>query len=920
MTLRRTLAGAAVLLMLSGTALGADAARRAMLTAASDLANENPDVRFATVKDRVSAVYGPGMVVAATPRAAADLWVESFGEVFGAERPELVVKRENTLPMTDSGVVVYDQTIDGMPVEQGRLRVVTKPVGGQSEVALVNGRLARRPEAGWAPLGLSGPEAIEQVATHPLYRGLQEFRPAELVVYFGEGDAEDTIEPVRAWKFAGLGQGPAGPLAFYFFVDASTGALLHARNEIHNENVTGAVRGFATPGTLPDSESNAPVLTALPDVRVTSSGAAAVFTGPTGAFVSTGNPAAAVTIASGVVSGRWISINNSAGAEITASAVVSAPGSIDLVLNTTPTEANTAQVNAILHQTLAHNYFRERAPTFTGLDISLPSNVNVASTCNANFDGISIQTNFFNAGGGCVNTAYSAVVAHEYGHFIVNRLGLAQGAFGEGFGDTMSMMLYDDFVLGRDFRGPGTFVRNPVLANQQYPCASTAIHTCGQILAGVLWEIRTNFGQSYGEPTAFELVRQLHVDWALITDGGIGLNSAHPQTAVEFLTADDDDANINNGTPNIGDICAAFLSRGIPCPQLDLIQFDYPLGRPQAVVPSGGTPLIVAISARNAAPIAGTATLFVSIDNAPFQAFPLSEGENGQFVGVFPAAPCGAPLRYYVQVNTSTAGEVRSPFDAPLASFSTTAATAVNTVVNDTVEVESGWSLSIPSDTATTGRWVRVDPVGTAAQPENDVSDPGTFCFVTGQGVVGGALGDADVDGGTTTLTSPAIDLSGAQNARLSYSRWYSNSAGAAPNADTFVVQISNNNSTWVTVETVGPIGPETAGGWFRKTFDVADFVTPSADVRVRFIASDIGSGSVIEAAVDELTITDIICAAPVSCPGDADGNLVVNFSDVTTVLANFGSAGPLGDANESGTVDFSDVTTVLANFGATCN
>lgn len=66
---------------------------------------------------------------------------------------------------------------------------------------------------------------------------------------------------------------------------------------------------------------------------------------------------------------------------------------------------------------------------------------------------------------------------------------------------------------------------------------------------------------------------------------------------------------------------------------------------------------------------------------------------------------------------------------------------------------------------------------------------------------------------------------------------------------------------------------------------------------------------------------------APAGCPGDADANNLVNFLDITTVLANFGTVyetsprtGPNpGDADDSGVVDWADITAVLSNFGAQC-
>lgn len=71
-----------------------------------------------------------------------------------------------------------------------------------------------------------------------------------------------------------------------------------------------------------------------------------------------------------------------------------------------------------------------------------------------------------------------------------------------------------------------------------------------------------------------------------------------------------------------------------------------------------------------------------------------------------------------------------------------------------------------------------------------------------------------------------------------------------------------------------------------------------------------------------DFVVTEAV-APPGPCAGDADGNNVVNFTDVTSVLANFGadySPGTgAGDANHNGPVNFSDVTAVLANFGSDC-
>ena len=57
----------------------------------------------------------------------------------------------------------------------------------------------------------------------------------------------------------------------------------------------------------------------------------------------------------------------------------------------------------------------------------------------------------------------------------------------------------------------------------------------------------------------------------------------------------------------------------------------------------------------------------------------------------------------------------------------------------------------------------------------------------------------------------------------------------------------------------------------------------------------------------------------PPPCPGDADGNRVIDFGDVTAVLTNWGGPGPLGDADLQGGVTFADMTAVFTHWGEVC-
>lgn len=59
--------------------------------------------------------------------------------------------------------------------------------------------------------------------------------------------------------------------------------------------------------------------------------------------------------------------------------------------------------------------------------------------------------------------------------------------------------------------------------------------------------------------------------------------------------------------------------------------------------------------------------------------------------------------------------------------------------------------------------------------------------------------------------------------------------------------------------------------------------------------------------------------APPPACPGDADGDGLVSFADITSVLTHWGGSGVFGDANGDGMVNFADITEALTHWGSVC-
>lgn len=879
--------------------------------AAQELLSTIPGTHALLVDGRVRSIYGNTMGAAATAEQAASNWLAQHAEAFGVGQVDLREKFSAIIGNGRFTVFAYEQFIDNAPVEHGLARVLVNNDLG-NEVVYAAATLAQA--SATAPRGAISADAAVAIATSrrpdlPIWSG------ASAAWYFGDGR---WTTAARVWKIVGEQPDLTRREKYTFFVDAASGAVLQTRDEVLHANVIGTVNAKATPGTLPDTVGNPPVLAVVPDLLMSVTGGSTAYSDNFGLFDITHAGTTAVTVTTNASAGRWVNVNNnSTGGEISASVLLTPGVAGTVTLNNTPSQNLTAQANALIHTALIHDYIRDRS-SWTGMDFVMTANVNIASTCNAFYDG---TINFYLAGGGCNNTAYSSVVAHEYGHGIVNNLGLGQGGFGEGYGDTVGMLLYDDPIVGKDFFTSGADIRNPPVDNIQYPC-SAEIHTCGELLAGVWWRVRTGFGTKYGT-AGLELTRQLQVDWSLVTAGGTGsnfVNSAHPGTAIEVLTCNDDDGNLNNGTPDYTEICAAFAGHSIDCPPVSPLTFTYPEGLPTILTPDITNTFRVLVTSNGGIPTPGTGTVSYSIDGNPsFTTVAMAILGTNDYRATLPALPCGSRVRFYVS-SGSDGGTIDDPFDAPTVYNAADVSSGQLVPFEDDFETNKSWTVGGTGDTATTGVWTRVDPVGTAAQPEDDHTAGGTLCFVTGQGAVGGGLGDNDVDGGKTTLTSPNIDLSTAVAPRISYWRWYSNDTGAAPNADTFRVEISNNGTTWVLAETVGPAGDQTSGGWKFHDFAVADFVSPTATVKVRFIAEDAGSGSLVEAAVDDFKVTASDCDT--ACTGDLDGDQARGLSDLGIVLANFGLPNRTpeqGDFDADTDIDLSDLGVMLSVFGLPC-
>jgi carboxypeptidase T len=168
----------------------------------------------------------------------------------------------------------------------------------------------------------------------------------------------------------------------------------------------------------------------------------------------------------------------------------------------------------------------------------------------------------------------------------------------------------------------------------------------------------------------------------------------------------------------------------------------------------------------------------------------------------------------------------------------------------DDLEIGRSWAVNRDAtDTATAGVWQRGNPAPTPLQKGTVTS--GSAALVTGVRA-GATVNSYDVDGGTTSVSSPLVVIP-ASVGSLTFRFYFAHGANASTD-DGFraYVERPDGSRTLVREELGG--GAADGPAWAA----VAVPMTPWAGetVRIVFTATDAGTGSTVEAAVDDVRIT----------------------------------------------------------------
>ncbi|WP_246010200.1 metallophosphoesterase [Actinokineospora cianjurensis] len=261
---------------------------------------------------------------------------------------------------------------------------------------------------------------------------------------------------------------------------------------------------------------------------------------------------------------------------------------------------------------------------------------------------------------------------------------------------------------------------------------------------------------------------------------------------------------------------------------------------PATVAPGGSTTTKVTVS--------GTGSANLSLSGLPsgvtasIQPNPVTA--PGAATVTLNATANATPGTTTVTVSGTAGGQTKTT------TFALTVGSPSSDVYFDDFERDTGWTVGA-SDTATTGVWERGDPEATAENGDKQLgtTTSGSNSLVTGR-LAGSGAGSYDVDGGRTSMRSPAITLPGGQP-RLSF-RW---SAGLGANASTedyFRVTVQGATNT-IVLEQKGT-GAHVNGSWRTASVDLSAFA--GQVVRLLVEAADGGSASLVEAQVDDVRVS----------------------------------------------------------------
>jgi hypothetical protein len=611
---------------------------------------------------------------------------------------------------------------------------------------------------------------------------------------------------VKVWQLVFKRDGVMG--TWRARVDAATGEVLELAdiNEYASAQATGGVYQNS-PATGPE------IVRPLPYVNLSSGG----FSNSAGLFSWGGSPITST------LAGQYVKIADrcgtiSQGSDGFGNLAFGTSAGTDC---TTPGHGGAGNTHSAREQFYQVNRIKEVVrgwlPANTWINQQLTVNVNLSQTCNAYWDGSTL--NFFKSGGGCANTGQiSGVSLHEFGHGIDQNDGTGtatDGATGESYGDTTALIALHDSCLGEGFLSgncsgygdactactgvrdadyakhasntpatPDNFIRvrcpNGSILAGRGPCGKE-VHCESYVPTETMWDLAARDLPSPGTGIAWTILDRL---WYLsrntatksftcttgttYTSNGCGAGSLWKV----MRAVDDDNGNLNDGTPHGGALFAAFNRHGIACTT------DAGASTTFAGCAPPAAPALTITAGDNLASLSWTA-----VGSSTYDVFRNETGCNAGFTKIASGTSATAltdtavanGLTYYYQVTAFPAGNescastpstcvavspVAAPCVPPAAPASLTATAGTGSVALSWAAVSGAGEYHVLRSTVSGGPYTQV---GVASGASTSFTDSGlaagTYFYVV-RAANSGTCESGNSPQASATVTAAAGDFS----------------------------------------------------------------------------------------------------------------------------------------------------------------
>ena len=276
--------------------------------------------------------------------------------------------------------------------------------------------------------------------------------------------------------------------------------------------------------------------------------------GKTGAdgFYSLSGLQDSFTLSTGLA-GEFVDVINETRVDANHYAIITTPSTHDIDWGNDDTSYKKERSNVFYHINLVHDFFTRGSPfNINAMNYLTHAYVQYPGTCNAFSDGTNIY--FSGAGGGCESASlFSDIIYHEYTHNVIDHMytnhapvlpyRVESGALNEGLADYFASSINGNPCIAEGLDGDCLRYMNNTYRFPEDITGQT--HNDGIIVSGSSWDLREMLGSDISDSLVINALKLEPFNFSEYLD--------------DIIVADDNNANLEDGTPHLFEICTAFF-------------------------------------------------------------------------------------------------------------------------------------------------------------------------------------------------------------------------------------------------------------------------------------------------------------------------------------------------------------------------